>query len=297
MNFIAFEGWPNCIRLSNGTIELIATTDIGPRIIRFGFVGGQNLFKVFNETKGLVEGDEWRNYGGHRLWHAPEEMPRTYSPDNTPIHFEGEKSFLKLIQPVETLTGIQKEIELTLHPSQPQVEVVHRLINRNLWLVELAPWALSVMAAGGRCIVPQEPFRPHPEELLPARPMVLWHYTDMADPRWIWGTRYIQLRQDSSYTNPLKIGVRNSPGWAAYQLGEDLFIKTFPFDGTARYIDFGSNNEIFTNQEMLEVESLGPITCLPPGESVEHKETWYLHKKSIGVDEAAIDAELLPLIR
>ena len=40
-----YRGWPNCCRLSNGLIDLIATTDVGPRIIRFGFVGEDNEFK------------------------------------------------------------------------------------------------------------------------------------------------------------------------------------------------------------------------------------------------------------
>ena len=33
-------GWPNCYRISNGEIELIVTADIGPRVMRCGFVGG-----------------------------------------------------------------------------------------------------------------------------------------------------------------------------------------------------------------------------------------------------------------
>ena len=43
----AYKGWKNCYRVSNGEVELIVTGDVGPRIIRFGFVGGQNLFKEF----------------------------------------------------------------------------------------------------------------------------------------------------------------------------------------------------------------------------------------------------------
>jgi hypothetical protein len=30
---ITYKGWPNCIRLYNDEIELIATTDIGPRVM------------------------------------------------------------------------------------------------------------------------------------------------------------------------------------------------------------------------------------------------------------------------
>ncbi len=34
---------PNCLRLSNGEIELIVTTDVGPRVIGYSFVGGENV--------------------------------------------------------------------------------------------------------------------------------------------------------------------------------------------------------------------------------------------------------------
>jgi hypothetical protein len=47
---VDFGGWPNCIRLSNGEIEVIATTDVGPRIIRVGFVGGQNLLHNYPDA-------------------------------------------------------------------------------------------------------------------------------------------------------------------------------------------------------------------------------------------------------
>lgn len=39
-----YRGWPTSYRVSNGGIELVVTGDVGPRIIRLGFVGGQNRF-------------------------------------------------------------------------------------------------------------------------------------------------------------------------------------------------------------------------------------------------------------
>ena len=82
---VNYRGWPNCYRLSNGILELIITADVGPRIIRFGFVGQDNEFAEFEDMMGQTGGDEWKIYGGHRLWHAPEIPGRTYFPDNTPV--------------------------------------------------------------------------------------------------------------------------------------------------------------------------------------------------------------------
>jgi hypothetical protein len=49
-----------------------------------------------------------------------------------------------------------------------------------------------------------------------------------------------------------------------------------PYDPTATYPDMGCNAEVFTNDWMLEVESLSPMLTLEPGASADHVETWRL---------------------
>jgi len=271
---VAYGGWDNCLRLSDGNIELVVTLDVGPRLIRLGAVGGQNLFKENEDQMGKTTGSEWMAFGGHRFWHAPEVFPRTYAPDFEPVEYQWENEVLKLIQKTESENKIQKEIEITMQDGG--ILVTHRLINRNLWAVELAPWCLSVMAAGGRALIPQEYFIPHPDVLVPARPLVLWHFTRMNDPRFTWGDRLIQLREDSQYDSKQKIGIRNSLGWAAYQLGNDLFIKSTTLDPDATYPDMGCNFEFFTMPGFLEMESLGPLVKLEPNAATEHLERWWL---------------------
>src|SRR5690606_25276172 len=119
---------------------------------------------------------------------------------------------------------------------------------------------------------------------------------DMQDPRWIWGTKYIQIKCDPASNKPQKIGVMNTLGWAAYIRGQDIFIKRFDFDAKATYPDFNCNAECYTRGDMIEIESLGPLGKIAPGGKVEHVETWYLFKAKIAESEAAIDKNLLPLV-
>src|SRR2546421_2046341 len=111
---------PNCYRLSNGSVEVIVTTDVGPRIIRYGFPGGDNILAELPDTVVKTDFGDWKPWGGHRLWHAPEAIPRSYSPDNTPIEFKmiGTNG-IQLIQPLEPKTGIQKEMTVTLDADGP----------------------------------------------------------------------------------------------------------------------------------------------------------------------------------
>ncbi|MFA5858553.1 MAG: hypothetical protein WC955_05760 [Elusimicrobiota bacterium] len=295
MTKVSYAGWKNCIRLSNGKIELIATTDVGPRIIRLGFVNSQNFMKEYKQHLGLTGGKEWRIYGGHRLWHAPEDAVRTYWPDNTPVKARQEKNTLYLSQSVEGSTGLQKEIDITIDTREDSVTLVHRINNKNLWEVELSLWCLSVMSPGGRAIIPQEEFRPHPDYLLPARPVVLWHYTNMKDPRWIWGEKYIQLKQNTKYKSKQKVGLLNKKGWGAYYLNGELFVKRYDYTPKAVYPDYGCNTELYTDQDMLEFETLSPVTRILPGGKVEHTEKWYLYKTSLTEDESELDKTIKPL--
>jgi hypothetical protein len=261
-------------------------------------VGEENEFKEYEDTAGQVGGDEWRIYGGHRLWHAPEARPRTYCPDNSPVALEQHPDFVRLIQPTEATTGIQKEIDVRLSPTEAQVEVTHRLRNTNLWAVELAPWALSVMAPAGTAIIPLPPRRSHEESLLPTSTIALWAYTDMADPRWRWGKRYVLLRQDPQSDAPQKAGVMVTDGWAAYARAGHLFLKRFRYVEHAHYPDFGCSVEAFTNADMLELETLGPLVHLHPGAAVEHVERWHLFRDvPTPQNDADVDRDILARIK
>ena len=105
---IAYGGWPNCYRVSNGTVEAVITADIGPRVMRYGFCGGQNFFKEFAEQMGRAGETEWQLRGGHRIWIAPEDPVKTYAPDNGPVTVEPTVDGVIATEPVEVSTGIEK---------------------------------------------------------------------------------------------------------------------------------------------------------------------------------------------
>jgi hypothetical protein len=148
------------------------------------------------------------------------------------------------------------------------------------------------MAPGGTEIIPLPKKVSHGESLLPNQSLVLWTYTDLTDPRFSFGSKYIIVRQDAK-GKATKIGLRHSEGWVGYHRAGLLFVKRFERQVNQHYPDLGSNFETFTNEDMLEVESLGPLTKLEPGTAVEHREVWELHKNVPAVtDEASMDRAL-----
>jgi hypothetical protein len=274
-----YQGWPNSWFVSNGEIELVVTGDIGPRIMRFGFIGGQNFFKVFEDQLGTSGEDTWQPRGGHRVWIAPEDRVKSYAPDNLPCKVAVQAGTLDAAGPVEPLTGLEKKIGVKMEPEGASVEVVHQIRNAGNKPYLLAPWVLTMMAQGGTGIHGFPPRGTHPEVLAPTNPLVMWAFTHLDDPRWTLTRKYLVLRQDRNNSVPQKLGTYNRHTWGAYLLNSELFVKRY--DATAEpaaYPDYGCTFETFTNADILELETLGPMTALAPGESVTHIERWSLHR-------------------
>ena len=275
IDYVPFGGWPNNLRLANEHAELIVTLDVGPRVISFRTTNGDSVFKTFDAQLGGTGEAEWMSRGGHRFWLAPEDPVLSYLPDNSPVQHRVISDYQVEVTnaPSEQLP-VRKVMTIALDQDSTRVTVTHRAENHGTRALAAATWGLSVMAPGGIEIIPLPPLGEHPRDLLPNRTMILWPFTDMRDPRWDWGTRFITLRQGNA--GPTKLGLEHRERWIAYYRGDSLFLKTIEFDDTATYADRGCNFETFTNEEMLEVEALGPLVELAPGASTEHSEQWQL---------------------
>ncbi len=295
MEKVTFNGWDNTVRLANDEVELLITTAVGPRVVRFGYIGEKNLFAEFEDQKGGSGEAEWMIRGGHRLWVAPEADPLTYELDNYPIEVEEIPNGVRTSQPTDKLSGVHKTMDITLDPGTNMVKVVHTLTNENDKAVECAPWSLSVMAPDGMAVIPLPKRIPHTDRLTHNQEWSLWGYTDFTDPRWTLGARYIFFRQDRT-RGPNKLGIAHREGWVGYLLDEFLFTKYFTFEEGAAYPDGGVNFETFSNEDMLEVESLGALVTLEPGASASHTEEWKLSRGVPHIEtEDDADAHVKPL--
>jgi hypothetical protein len=272
MNTIKFLDL-DCVPLENASLSLLVTQSVGPRIISLRFNGKDNLFAELPDTvTERPDGKNYHFYGGHRLWHAPENMPCTCFPDDEPVEIISTKNSLSVLQQVEVETGIEKSLRISLVDDKPQVIVQHILTNRNLWTVECAPWAITQFKPGGVAILPQSQEQ---TEVLPNRSLALWPYTDIGNPKVSWSNLFILVHAEMD--SPFKVGFPNPRGWLAYWLDGTLFVKRAAFDAQAAYYDFGSSSECYCNDQFLELETLAPIGRLAPGESATHTETWELY--------------------
>lgn len=295
-----YHGWANTYRLGNGIIEARVVTDIGPRIIDVRRVGGDNLLQPRDGIGGRGE-DHYMFRGGWRLWIAPERRETTYALDNAACVATVDGNSLRVVAAVQPEAGIQKQVEVTLLPSEARLQIQSRIKNVSHGVLTYAAWSLPVMRPGGRAFVPLDV---GPLTAFDAvRRLILWSYARIDDPRYRIGNRLIEIdhakvQRATTATagrgsDESKIASDSGQGWAAYLLEDTLFLKRFPHDPGAVYPDGGSTVEIYSNHGFLELEHLGPLTTLAPGEEIMLPEDWWLLPQvEIPRDEASALAVL-----
>jgi hypothetical protein len=258
--------------LQNEFLQIEFSTD-ALRIIGLTPTGKSNLLVDLSDMPpaSTPYGDYYFR-GGHRLWHAPEAMPRTYIPDGE-LQITELPDGVLLESATEPGTGIRKQIKIQLASDKPSVRFTHTLINDGLWPVELAPWAITQFRLGGTVILPMPVGNSDPAGLLHNRQLSIWPYTRMNDPRVQWDDEFILFNADPLLP-PFKIGYFNSHGWMAYWFEGVLFRKTFDVLSGLPHPDNNCNCEIYCNDKFIELETLAPLTVLSPGASVHHVETW-----------------------
>lgn len=273
---VDYYGRP-ALRLSSEHLHLDVLAEAGPRIVRLMLPGGDNLLaetpdKTWETPFGLFE-----IFGGHRLWHAPEASPRTYLPDSRGLELTPTAGGAVLCGDVEPATGMRKVIEVGLHADRAAVTLRHRIENHGLWAVELAPWAITQLAPGGVAVLPQPTSPVDDAGLLPNRQIVLWPYTRWSDPRLHLGDDVVVI-EAQPLLPPVKVGYLNTRGWLGYFRAGTFFLKRLPAPAAGPYPDYGCNAEVYCNDEFVELESLGPLARLEPGQAVTHVETWEVYR-------------------
>ncbi len=288
----SFKKYGKCVSISNGVIEAYVTIDLGPRIIKFGYVGEQNIMNDHREkfdplTDASYEalfgkGKAWESMGGHRVWVTTERYPETYTPDDKAVSFTVDGDSVIFTSEPDTEVGIAKTLTVKMDPDDANMTVKMNVKNISGQKCDYAIWAISVCEAGGNLIIPTNT---NDTGLLHNRSISVWPYTDLSDKRIRFGKKYTTIAQDVNATTPVKLGFDLNQGVVHYVLGDDIFSKRYDAKhGKLPYPDENCSFETYTNDVMIEVETLSDIKTVENGDSHEHFEFWSLNKKPCEVD-------------
>ena len=222
---LEFENYGNCLSVSNGMIEAVVTIDVGPRIIYFGFIGGENVLyndlnREYRRAEPILqehygENAQYFAYGGHRLWTSPERMPESYYPDNKPVIYAILPESVSFTQPPQEENGLALTMEIMMSDNAKDMMVVHSAQNlvKDSMLEGLS--GCTMLRPGGTLVIPQNSTEESP--YIPNRSYAFWPYTRVSDSR-------IDFRENISlfgriplFANPFRMGYQQ-----LFQLGRLL---------------------------------------------------------------------------
>jgi hypothetical protein len=260
-----------CIENRHARVEYLL--DAGPRLVRLSVGGGENLLAEAPEVCWPTAAGVFHLRGGHRVWASPEVSGVTDEPDDRPITVEElANGAVRLLGQPGPRSNLQPELIVRLDDECPRVVVRNRLINHGVEPAHVAAWGITMLRQGGLAVLPQPRGTLPGRELQPNRLLALWPYASWQDGR-------LRVTDAAGFVRsvpgePFKVGQWNPDGWLAYVLGQTVFLKRFYADHGGLYADLGCNAEVYANQAYIELESLGPLLELQPGESVAHTEIW-----------------------
>ena len=292
---VEYRGWPEAYRCTVGPVELVVVTAIGPRILSLRLDGGANV--LFEDETDFGVG-AWRLYGGHRFATAPESAA-TYSPDNTPCDARVSNGRL-LITPPPDASGLQRTWTIGPDGPTPGFEIVHALANRGRGTWHGAPWACTCVKPDGQVLIPRpapnhrqrgglDPLNPFASEIgTPVGQVNLvtdpegaryWtmtgaNYASPTSPQWGWAADHFVIRPPLAKG---KVGLLSPEGCLALVRPDLTFlIRAADVEPRRNYPHGGCNVEVFTSARYVELETLGPLTTLEPGQRLVHRELWQL---------------------
>lgn len=269
---ISFEGF-DCVRLDGDASAVLVTVSAGPRVL--GLIGrAGNLMAVLPDAE--LEGPEglrFRFIGGHRLWAAPEIPTVTYQPDERACSFAEVEAGVRVESPADG-AGLVKTIEVCRAPGGWVVD--HEIRNVSSGPIEVAAWGVTQLRPGGEARLS---IGDGGSGLQADRSLVLWPYTDLADERLCFERDLVRVRAPRSGT-PLKIGAAPGGSWLAYGVGSEIFEKRIEPDPGATYPDRGASVQVYVCEAFCELETLGPLQHLRPGDRTRHRERWTLTERA-----------------
>ena len=332
-----YRGWKG-YELQNGLARLHIVPDIGGRVIQFT-LGDKEFFWVnpnlggrTSRETGLDSEGKWLNYGGDKLWPAPQGWdndeqwpgPPGAVPDGQPYRAEVDldPAGIRLTSRDDPETGIRFSRHIRLHPGSTKVSVEATMINIDSKPRRWGIWAHTQLDAG---LPGSDDYNPLMRAWIPINPQSRFEHGynvilgEKDNPSFAVDAGRGLMKAVFSYKVG-KIGMDSHAGWLATVDGRkgDVFVQRFEFEPDKDYPDDSSveiwhnglgriyafnkwidmSTDRAENPYVFESELLSPYAQLKPGDRYTWSYDWYACRIGgdfpvVGCTEAGVVSEPL----
>ena len=287
---VSEHGNLNCIELSNETTRVVLEPNLGGRVLVYA-LNGKNVLWINpeNEGKPYVSGKRYGQPGAGRFDYGPETTgPRKshlfYGPWKGEITGPRQAIMTSEIDPV---TGVTLERRFKLDEEGSHLACTQIIINSSNKTVRHYHWSRTFAKGGGISLTPLNPHSRYPKGYLIYGPGKVMDYNPADEPNVRVRDGVLEIIGPPSRP---KFVMDCSKGWLGYiTLDDQLFIKKFKIYPDRQYGDMAAPTvSVWYNKDMVcEIEPLGPLEILEPGESAAFTEHWYLYDYTYPSDRSS----------
>ena len=253
LRLIPYAGWENCIHLTNTVCEAVISTTVGPRILRYGKVGGPNLLHVDEFAAGQTEETKtWRAYAG-RSFDAIIDGDIFLPPENVSVGYTlgADRIDFDTVQ----FDGVSKTISIRMC-RRGGLEIKHTLTNTSDVTKTVTLTGDTMLPSGG----------------VAAMPLTKAPVKGGERPELKQGEKLSLIEPDQVFPSEFEVCGHADELWCGYFHQGQLFIMTSP-EVEGSYAN-DVNVSFSANPRRVKVTSYSPEVTLAPGESVTHTEVW-----------------------
>jgi len=297
-----YHGWP-ALFMKNGLVTVVAVPAIGGRIIEyklgshpFLWVNDAEFGKTYDPPE-TEEDRQWHNYGGYKVWPAPESRwdgppdPLGSSLDSGKWTGKitaqgGEIGEIELVSPPdEDVTGLQITRRIQMFAGTTRVVVTDIFKNVS---DEAITWSICGITQVPGSLSSSEKFSEEARIYFPLNP-------DSRAKRGFWGLMEVyiagapeqfevidegKLMQVSYHHKLSEIAADSVGGWIAYvdDIHQYAFVNRFEASKLDDYPDEGATVEVYTaggDLSYMEMQVLSPLYTLQPEEQRSYSQQWY----------------------
>lgn len=280
------SGYDNCVELSNGDTRVVLEPNVGGRVLRYQYKGAEALFQDAAEDGVLHDPQGTRRLTptAGRFDIGPETtLPRhpTLLLGRWTAEITGPRS-ARLTSQRDPELDVVLTRDFTLAAEGSHLVCTQTIRNVGRERRRVFHWSRTLATPNGICFVPLSAQSRYPRGYAvyvpnPATPRsgaIDFRPADEPNIR----VREGVLEFLGVPANP-KYAIDPDVGWMAYLTRNHLlFVKKFPVYPERVYGEIAANSAcIYYHARFCELEPIGPVEDLAPGQSASFTEDWWLH--------------------
>ena len=273
------HGYTGCVELSNGDCRVVLEPNFGGRVLSYSLHGKEVLY-VEEAQNGWVmkPGVEGPDPCAGRCDIGPEQtLPQR------PTLWRGRWT-AAITGPRAGRMTSQKDPDaharivrdFVLAERGGHLEFTQTVTNVGDREGRFCHWSRTLAKGNGICLVPLNPHTRYPKGYIIYGPGAVLDFLPAKEPNIHVRNGVLELLGPPSRP---KLAIDASEGWIAYVTRDDLlFLKTFPvFPGRVYGEPAANSVSIFYDRDVrTELEPIGPLEILQPGQSFSYTEQWWL---------------------